>query len=41
LGYAHLSPDHLKACADILAQGDKLSDGKVVNISISENKARG
>ena len=41
LGYAHLSPDHLKACADVLDQGDKHSDGKVVNISIAENKARG
>ena len=41
LGYAHLSPDHLKAYAKVLAQGDKHSDGKVVNISIAENKARG
>ena len=41
LGYAHLSPDHLKACADVLAQGDKHLDGKVVNISIANTKARG
>ena len=41
LGYSHLSPDHLKACAEVLAQGDKHSDGKVVNISIANTKTRG
>ena len=37
LGYAHLSPSHLNICAEVLAQADEDTDGKVISLTAKKD----